>query len=143
MRTSTKCLLSLPLGIREKLVSLYTIAPRYTITTPLLNEALAGTSGARRLLRCGLCFLLATRNVSDGPICRRTRKRTGLPNRLTTFTRALLAMCCNNSNELLADGMSANALLCRRLRLCFFFVSVREKWSLRYVVGPGSIQNTD
>ena len=38
-------------GIREKpLVSLYTIFPRYTITIPLLNETLAGTGGAWRLL---------------------------------------------------------------------------------------------
>ena len=72
--------------MRKTSVSLYTIVPRYTITTPLLSEALAGTGGAWRLLRCGLCFLLATSNVSDGPICRRARKRTGLSNRLTTFT---------------------------------------------------------
>ena len=73
------------LRARKTSDSLYTIVPRYTITTPLLSEALAGTGGAWRLLRCGLCFLLATRNVSDRPmhLCRRTRKRTGLSNRLT------------------------------------------------------------
>ena len=72
---------------RKASVSLYTLVLRYMITIPLLNEALAGTGGAwTLLLRCGLYFLLATRNVSDGPICRRTRKRAGLPNRLATFT---------------------------------------------------------
>ena len=76
---------------RKISVSLYTIVPGYTITTPLLNEALAGSGGAWRLLGCDLCFPLATRKVSDGPICRRTRERTGLPNRLTTFT----SLACN------------------------------------------------
>ena len=71
---------------RKTSVSLYSTVPRYTITTLLLSGALASTGGAWRLLRCGLCFLLATRYVSDGLICRRTRKRTGLSNRLTTFT---------------------------------------------------------
>ena len=33
---------------RKTSVSLYTIVPRYTITTPLPNEALAGTGGAWR-----------------------------------------------------------------------------------------------
>ena len=107
--------------MRKTSVSLYTIVPRYTITTPLLNEALAGTGGVWRLLRCGLCFLLANEKlVRRTRIRRRTRKRTGLSNRLTNPSRALLAMCCNNSSDLLADGMRANASLCRSLRLSFF-----------------------
>ena len=76
---------------RKAFVSLYIIVPRYMITTPLLNEALVGTGGAWRLLECNLCFLLATRNVSGGPICGRARERTGLPNRLATFT----SLACN------------------------------------------------
>ena len=63
---------------RKTSVSIYTIVPRYTIPTLLLNDVLAWTGGAWRLLGCGLCFLLATRNVPDGPICTRTRKKTGL-----------------------------------------------------------------
>ena len=44
-----------------------------------------------------------------------------------------------NSSELLAGGMQAKAFSCRRLS--FVFVGgVNEKWSLRYVVGPRSIQ---
>ena len=76
---------------RKTSVSLYTIVPKYTITIPLLNEALAGTGGAWRDCWDAICALLATRNVSDGHICRRTRERTGLPNRLTTFT----SLACN------------------------------------------------
>ena len=91
---------------RKASVSLYTLVPRYTIPTPLLNEALAGPGGAwALLLRCGLYFLLATRNVSDGPICRRTRKRAGLPNGLATFTSVGCHVLQQNSSELLADGM--------------------------------------
>ena len=43
-----------------------------------------------------------------------------------------------NSSQLIAGGMQAKALLCRRLG--FVFVGgMNEKWSLRYVVGPRSI----
>ena len=78
---------------RKTSASLCTIVPRYAITTHLLNEILAGNVGAWTLLRCGLCFLLATINVSDGPICRRTRIGNGLPNRLATFTSVACYNC--------------------------------------------------
>ena len=48
-------------------------------------------------------------------------------------------MSRNSSQLLLIAGGQAKVLLCQRLRLCFLG-GVNEKWSLRYVVGPRSIQ---
>ena len=58
---------------------------------------------------CALCSPQET--CPTDPSVGEDQGETGLPNRLA------FAMCCNSS-ELLADRMSANALLCRRLCFC-------------------------
>ena len=124
---------------------LYTIVPRTTITTPLLNEALADIVAVPEDCWDAVCaFCLPRETCPTDPSVGGPRKRTGLPNRLATFTSSIACHMLQNSSELLADGMSANALLCRRLSKAFCFCGCGgEVVSLRYVVGPRNIQNTD
>ena len=116
MHRSTRCQLSLPRGIREKTLS---------ASTPLFrgtrSQLPCSMRPSQALVVPGDCWDAACAFCSPRETCpadpsvgpgRELVCRTGWQP-----SRALLAMCCNSS-ELLADGISANALLCRRLRLC-------------------------
>ena len=118
MHRSTRCLLSLPRGIREKPLSASTSLFRRTrsqLPCSMRPSQVLAVLGDCWDAVCAFCSPRETcpADPSVGGPGRELICRTGWQS-----SRALLAMCCNSS-ELLADEMSANALLCRRLKLCF------------------------
>ena len=87
-------------GVDEKWSLRYVVGPR----SIQMNTVMRSVLSARHEKRAHLLW--------------EDQEENCLPNRLATFTRALLAMT-RNSSQLLAGGMQAKALLCRRPRLCF------------------------
>ena len=87
-------------GVNEKWSLRYVVGPR----SIQMNTVMRSVLSARHEKRAHL-------------LCRRFRKRTVCRTSWQP-SRALLAMT-RNSSQLLAGGMQAKALLCRRPRLCF------------------------